>query len=368
MRRLEKDAGGEILGRGAEILSRPFFGRERSLGFNRNIQKRVTNGLNEPIRRVLERARVNKAVGKAVEIGMTPIPGTPKLVLPIMGKSQRKVLGDRIGNSFVKNVSENPETVLVPRPDHAKIYLGAKKAFGKIIRARPLGTTPPPIASAVKTAGQITEAIKDPTVRKILALAAGAYVFKHLVDGAVENQQQRSRQELDGDRPFSYGERRFEKLAKVSPYQQETQHTCSAACLKTVLDHYGLSLDEHSVSKVIGVRQRGGAETFQIASAARELGFLCFEYSFDSIQQARVLTDQDIPIIADIQSFNHPGSGHYVVIHAINDEAVHLMDPNTPGNTRSISHQEMEERWWDRAMRPPHDLMKRWGVIVLPAE
>jgi len=160
----------------------------------------------------------------------------------------------------------------------------------------------------------------------------------------------------------------MKKEAQVEPYQQKTQHTCSAACLVAVLGHYGFEADEHDMAGMIGVRQKGGAETKQIAEAARRLGLDAFEYSFDSLDQAAVLTRQGIPIIADIQSFKHPGSGHYVVVTDIDEKGVHLMDPNVDGNIRLISHEEMDERWWDRAMQPPHKMMPKWGIVVLPPE
>lgn len=158
------------------------------------------------------------------------------------------------------------------------------------------------------------------------------------------------------------------KEAQVSPYQQKTQWTCSAACLKAVLNHWGHQIPEFQVIGAVGAQKGRGAECDQIAMAARTLGFASFEYSFDSIDQARVLLDQDIPIICDIQSFNNPGKGHYVVMVAADDERVELMDPNTPGNWRVISRKEMDERWWDRAMAPPHDLMPKWGIVVVPKE
>ena len=119
---------------------------------------------------------------------------------------------------------------------------------------------------------------------------------------------------------------------------------------------------------MIGVRQKGGAETTQIAEAAHRLGLDAFEYSFDSLHQASILTKKGIPIIADIQSFKHPGKGHYVVITDIDEKGVHLMDPNVDGNVRVISHEEMDGRWWDRSMKPPHKTMPRWGIVVLPPE
>lgn len=160
---------------------------------------------------------------------------------------------------------------------------------------------------------------------------------------------------------------RFVKLAKVSPYQQKTQYSCSAACLKAVLEHWGHDrLSEAEVMHAIGVRDRGGAEVDQITEGAKVLGFDAYDKCFESLDDARSVTDQDIPIVADFQSFNNPGKGHYVVITKIDDENVYLMDPNTDGNERVLTREEAEGRWWDRTMAPPHRLMPRWGVVVTP--
>ena len=157
----------------------------------------------------------------------------------------------------------------------------------------------------------------------------------------------------------------FMKLAKVLPYQQKTQYSCSAACLKAVLEHWGEDrLAEHEVMYAIDVRDKGGAEVDQIAEGAKKLGFDAYDKCFSSMEDARSVTDQDIPIIADFQSFNNPGKGHYVVITKIDDDIVHLMDPNTEGNERVITRAECERRWWDRTMAPPHSLRVKWGVVV----
>lgn len=161
----------------------------------------------------------------------------------------------------------------------------------------------------------------------------------------------------------------YVKLAQVSPYQQKTQYSCSAACLKAVLEHWGQDrLAEHEVMYAIGVKDRGGAEVDQITEGAKKLGFEAYDKCFSSLEEAKSVTDQDIPIIADFQSFNNPGKGHYVVITKIDDDVVHLMDPNTDGNERVITRAECEQRWWDRTMAPPHKLMPKWGVVVTRRE
>jgi predicted double-glycine peptidase len=159
----------------------------------------------------------------------------------------------------------------------------------------------------------------------------------------------------------------FMKLAKVEPYQQKTQYSCSAACLKSVLQHWGEGrFAEHEIMHEIGVHEKRGAEVDQITEAAKRMGFYAYDKSFSSLDEAQELTDSGVPIIADIQSFTSPGKGHYVVITAIDKENVTLMDPNVDGNTRIISKREMEDRWWDRRMKAPHNLMVRWGVVVIP--
>jgi predicted double-glycine peptidase len=160
----------------------------------------------------------------------------------------------------------------------------------------------------------------------------------------------------------------FAKLAQVQPYQQKTQYSCSAACLKAVLEHWGADrYAEHEIMHAIGVRDKGGAEVDQITEGAKKLGFEAYDKCFESMEAAKAITDQDTPIIADFQSFNNPGKGHYVVITKIDDDVVHLMDPNTDGNTRVITRAECEQRWWDRTMAAPHKLMPKWGVVVTPA-
>lgn len=152
---------------------------------------------------------------------------------------------------------------------------------------------------------------------------------------------------------------------KVSPYQQESQSSCAAACLKSVLNSYGHQITELEAALEIGVKKNRGAETTDIVKAAKDLGFDAYEQSL-TWEEAEALISKDIPIICDIQSFNKKNSGHYVVMTDIQGDRVHIMDPNTPGNKRELSKEEFEQRWHDRAMEPPHKLMLRWGVVVKP--
>src|SRR4051812_42778084 len=140
------------------------------------------------------------------------------------------------------------------------------------------------------------------------------------------------------------------KQAQVEPYQQATQWTCSAACLKAVLQHYGREISEEEAVQAIGAREGRGAEVTEIAEGARALGFDAFDFCFEDMGQVQLLLDEDIPIICDVQSFNNPGKGHYVVLTSVDDAGAHIMDPNTPGNSRLLTVDHLEARWWDHTM------------------
>lgn len=310
----EKNAGGDIIGRLAGLATRPFVGAAKSQAVQNKVIGGITNYVNRPIEAGLRRLGIHGAISKIYEHGTYPIPGTPKLVQPILqDPAQRRAYGQWRADDIIHTVSNNPEVLgayaLPPIPGVTSTYLAGKHLLGRALGKR----------------------------KTKLAAFAG---------------------------PFA---EEMEKLAAVQPYQQKTQWTCSAACLKAVLEHWGAKYPELVIIEAIGARKGRGAECDEIAAAARKLGFLAFEYSFDSIDQAKILLDQDIPIICDIQSFNNPGKGHYVVMVSA-DINVQLMDPNTPSNQRIISRDEMEDRWWDHAMKFPHELMPKHGIIVVPSE
>lgn len=155
------------------------------------------------------------------------------------------------------------------------------------------------------------------------------------------------------------------KEAEVLPYQQRTQWSCSAACLKAVLAHFGDVVPEVLLIWLIGTKKKRGAETTEIVEAAKKLGYPAHEKSL-TLEEARRYTDRGIPLILDVQSWTKPGSEHYVVLTHVSDRHAYLMDPNTPGNLRVLTHDELLERWHGVRMAPPHEPMPRWAVIVEP--
>jgi ABC-type bacteriocin/lantibiotic exporter with double-glycine peptidase domain len=137
-------------------------------------------------------------------------------------------------------------------------------------------------------------------------------------------------------------------LGEAQPLQQLTKVTCGAACLLAIAEDYGLTgLDEPTLARLIGIT-KDGAFPVQLVAAARQLGLPAEERRFRTLAEAKAVTDQGLPIIANILSFTVPGGGHFVVVTKIDEAGVHLMDPNVKGNRRLLSHDEMLRRWQTR--------------------
>ena len=155
------------------------------------------------------------------------------------------------------------------------------------------------------------------------------------------------------------------KLAKVRPYQQETQRSCSAACLRAVLLHHGTDIPEAVLSKAIGVAHYG-AELYQIVGVARALGFKAKQVEFKSMEDAFKLLRKDLPIICDVQSWTKKGSGHYVVLVNESGGRVNIMDPNVQGNWRTMPGEDFDKRWWDGDNVYRGRMLRRPAVTIEP--
>jgi len=156
-----------------------------------------------------------------------------------------------------------------------------------------------------------------------------------------------------------YGARMLSRalLGQVEPYQQIEAYSCGAAALKAVLGHWDDHHDERMLIDLIGVDPERGSTVDQVARAARNLGYDARPHRFSGVRELRAITAQDTPVIIAVQSFNRPNQGHFVVAVDVKDDTVEIMDPNTPGNWRVLSHAELDRRWRFR---------DRYAVLVRP--
>lgn len=150
----------------------------------------------------------------------------------------------------------------------------------------------------------------------------------------------------------------MQTLGEIEPYQQIEQYSCGAATLKAVIKNYGDDYDERMLIDLVGVDPKSGSSASQVATAARKLGYDAQPFRFDSVDELATYTNNDIPVIIAIRSFNRPNQGHFVIAHEVDDKYVYIMDPNVRGNRRSVPRTELDNRWTFR---------DRTGVVIVPA-
>ena len=154
--------------------------------------------------------------------------------------------------------------------------------------------------------------------------------------------------------------------AKIEkPFQQTSQTNCSAACLKMVLSYYGINKSEEELVDLIGINHKG-AEGDKIVKAANKLNLKATWKEF-KVSEAIQLLNEGTPIIADMKSWNYPQPNrfHWVVLEDIDlkNDKVHIADPNTPGNRRTISCKELDYRWCSKNMYTGKNMI-RAGVVI----
>lgn len=123
--------------------------------------------------------------------------------------------------------------------------------------------------------------------------------------------------------------RRFHKPASVL---QHSEMDCSAACLCTVIKHYGKTISINSAREVARVRQ-DGASMANVIRAAEEFGFVARAYT-STFEQLR---EETLPAIANWRGY------HWVVVHKVTDDSVIVADPAQ--GVVTYSRAEFEESW-----------------------
>ena len=113
---------------------------------------------------------------------------------------------------------------------------------------------------------------------------------------------------------------------------QHSEMDCGAACICTIIKHYGKTISINAAREVARVRQEG-ASLANIVRALKQFGFEP-ESFLSTIDQLR---EKKLPVIANWKGY------HWVVVHEVNDTEVLVADPAQGLTTYSID--EFLESW-----------------------
>jgi ATP-binding cassette subfamily B protein len=115
-------------------------------------------------------------------------------------------------------------------------------------------------------------------------------------------------------------------VKKLKLHKQEKSYSCLAACLRTVLDYYGI-IETEAILRNKSQTRFFGTHPINAVSCARSYGLDAYVSSL-TIEILRDLIKQDVPVITNILKFvDDEFYIHSVIVYKIENDSVYLMDP-----------------------------------------
>ncbi len=115
-------------------------------------------------------------------------------------------------------------------------------------------------------------------------------------------------------------------MKKPKLHKQEKSYSCTVACLKMVLEHYGIKEDEKTL-RVKSKTRFYGTHPINVVECAQSYGLKAYASSL-TLSKARELIEQNIPVIANVlKQAEGEFYLHSVVVYRIGKGTVYLLDP-----------------------------------------
>ncbi|MBI5064796.1 C39 family peptidase [Candidatus Woesearchaeota archaeon] len=157
-------------------------------------------------------------------------------------------------------------------------------------------------------------------------------------------------------------------MLKLKPHIQELKDSCGPACLKIILDYYGIKKSEKSLIKLCKTTKEG-TSIENLVKAAKKFSLSVFIKKNASIEDLKKHFHQKIPVIVD---WFLEDDGHYAIVAKIDKRNIYLQDPSM-GKIRKISLKKFNRIWFDFIHEVPTSnkdfilrrmivIYKKWGL------
>ena len=153
-------------------------------------------------------------------------------------------------------------------------------------------------------------------------------------------------------------------MLPVKPYLQSAG-LCGPACLKMVLEYYGIKKSEAELAKLSKANPAKGTTAQNLVAAAKKLGFIAFYKDFSTIKEIKKYIDKKIPVIVDWFSGD---DGHYCAVAGIDNKFIYLQDPDL-NKINKIDLVTFQRVWFDfevPMLRKPEDVFIRRLIVIQP--
>lgn len=152
--------------------------------------------------------------------------------------------------------------------------------------------------------------------------------------------------------------------APLTPKRQRSQYTCMATSLSMCLEALGMQdAGEDAVNRVMGAAPMQGASWEQAFAAAQHYGARTTLTCPATLAQVKAYTDRGIPVMIAWNPEGRPWSHASVIFH-VDDNNVHVADPNIPDPdelVRVVPKAEFYGKWYEKF---PDYLVRRPAMAV----
>jgi uncharacterized protein len=166
--------------------------------------------------------------------------------------------------------------------------------------------------------------------------------------------------------PAIVHEEKLHLLLTVPDVRQNTEYSCGASALQSVLAYWGIDVRESTLMKALRTDPENGTRPEEIVRAARDYGLRAEIKEGIGISDLRRAWQNGIPVIVDIQAWPDSSTtkpdwekdwedGHYVVVIGMDEFNIYVEDPSLLGTRGVISQSEFLKRWHDYEGEPPYN-------------
>lgn len=161
-------------------------------------------------------------------------------------------------------------------------------------------------------------------------------------------------------------------MINVLPYKQSDSSRCGPACIKMVLNYYGIDALENTIAKYAKCTYEKGCTNENIVVAIKKYGLWAKIYNNCELKDIDYWMKHHVPIIVDWfaggSNVDDISNGHSSVVVDIDREKVYLMDPSV-GQVSSINRKEFEQVWFDWHTHhtiSAKNLVTRQIIVIFP--
>lgn len=169
-------------------------------------------------------------------------------------------------------------------------------------------------------------------------------------------------------------------MLEIEPYKQSAPGYCGPACLKMVLQYFGIEKSEEELSELAECNPRRGTSGERLLEAAQFYGLEGIIKDNATLGDLReIVSEKKVPLIVDWFSYQldrHYSvikdnvDGHYSIVVDVDVSYVHIIDPSF-GELHSIRRGTFRRLWFDFPgdyLKRPEEIILRRMIVLFPKE